>query len=148
MPKQNDFTEPKYTPGQKVDLIILRETELGFVARINGSDEGLLYHNEVFDKLRPSQQLPGYIKKVRDNGDIDLLLQAFGNFGADELGEKILEALKINNGYIALNASSPAEKIHQHFGVSRKKFKMAIGSLYKKRLVTFTDEGTKLIKVG
>lgn len=134
-----------YEPGQKVDLIILRETDLGFVAQINGMDEGLLYHNEVFERLDRGQALPGYIKQVRANGSIDLLLQPFGNLGAEELGNQILAALKQNNGFLPVNAKSPAERIYDTFGVSRKKFKIALGGLYKKRLVKFTDEGTELV---
>lgn len=136
----------EYTPGQKVDLIILRETDLGFVAKINGADQGLLYHNEVFEELRPGQELPGYIKKVREDGQIDLLLQPFGNFGAEELGQKILEYLRMQNGFLPVNDHSPAEKIYDFFGVSKKKFKIAIGGLYKKRLIVITEKGIELVR--
>lgn len=135
----------KYKPGEKVALVILRETDLGFVAKINGSDEGLLYHDEIFESLDIGQLLDGYIKKVRPDGGIDLLLQAFGNFGSSELGERIVEILKKNNGYLPLNATSDPEKIYRTFGVSKKKFKMAIGGLYKKRIIKITDEGMELI---
>lgn len=133
-----------YTPGQKVDLIILAETELGFRVKINGTDQGLIYHNEIFEALDPDQEVPGYIKKVRPDGGIDVLLQNFGSLGSDELGAQIIETLKEHKGYVPVNAKSPAEQIYDLFGVSRKKFKMALGALYKKRLVEFTDEGTKL----
>jgi uncharacterized protein len=135
----------KYELGQKVELIILRETNLGFVAEINGIDEGLLYHNEVFERLTRGQAVSGYIGKIRPDGGIDLLLQPFGNFGAEELGNKILEVLKQNNGVLPINAKSAAEKIYDTFGVSRKKFKIALGGLYKKRLVQFTESGTTLV---
>jgi len=134
----------KYTPGDKVELVILRETDLGFVAEINGSDEGLLYHDQIFKFLQIDQKLPGYIRKVRPDGGIDLLLQSFGHLGAEELGEHILVTLNKRQGFIPLNAKSPAEDIYDLFGVSRKKFKMALGGLYKKRLIEFTENGTKL----
>lgn len=134
-----------YTPGEKVDLIIIRETDLGFVAQINGTDEGLLYHDEIFERLDYKQSLPGYIKKIRPDGAIDLMLQSFGTLGSEELGQQIIEALKFNNGFISVNAKSPAEEIYNMFGISRKKFKIALGSLYKNKIVTFTEEGTKLI---
>jgi predicted RNA-binding protein (virulence factor B family) len=133
-------------PGQKVNLKILRETDLGFVAEINGDKEGLLYHNEVFEQLDPGQEVPGYIKKVREDGSIDLLLQPFGNLGSVELGNQILEELRNNNGFMPINAKSPAEVIYKRFLVSRKKFKMALGGLYKKRLIKFTEVGTELVK--
>lgn len=138
--------ETKYTPGEKVDLMILHETEIGFVAEINGQDKGLLYHNEIFEILEPGQRLHGYIKKVRPDGGIDLLLQNFGNLGSEELSEQILEALRHHEGFLPVNAKSPAEEIYNLFGVSRKKFKMALGLLYKKRKIKFTEDGTELIQ--
>lgn len=133
-----------YVAGQKVDLEILRETPIGFVAKINGTNEGLLYRNEIFEVLRKGQKLPGYIARIRENGEIDLLLHPFGNLGADELGEKIIEALRDNNGFLPINSSSPAEQIYDSFGVSKKKFKIALGGLYKKRLIVITDDGITL----
>lgn len=136
-----------YSPGQKVDLVILRETDLGFVALINGTDEGLLYHNEIFEILEPDQALTGYIKKIRPDGGIDLILGAMGHLGAEELGSRILEELNNRQGFIPVNAKSPSQEIHNMFGVSRNKFKMALGGLYKKRLVVFTDKGTELVPI-
>ncbi|MEZ0391627.1 MAG: hypothetical protein ACAH59_05390 [Pseudobdellovibrionaceae bacterium] len=135
----------KYEAGQKVDLVILRKTDLGFVAKINGTDEGLLYHNEIFEDLWIDRELPGYIKKVRDDGSIDLILQPFGNFGTEEVGQKILQYLQIQNGFLPINDHSPAEKIYDFFGVSKKKFKMALGGLYKKRLILITKDGIELV---
>ncbi len=135
-----------YSPGQKVDLIILRETDLGFVARINGVDEGLLYRNEIFEILRPGQALPGYIGKVRESGEIDLLLQPFGNLGSEEIGKRILQLLDEQNGFLPVNDHSEAERIYDLFGVSKKKFKIALGSLYKKRLIVITDDGIERVR--
>ena len=41
--KMSDFFE-----GQKVTLSISRQTEMGFIAVINGTHRGILYKNEVF----------------------------------------------------------------------------------------------------
>jgi len=134
-----------YQNGEKVDLVILRETDLGYVAEINGLHEGLLYYNEVFKVLQMDQQIDGYIKRTRPDGGIDLLLQSFGHLGAEELGEHILDALEHRGGFIPINAKTPAEDVYDLFGVSRKKFKMALGNLYKRRLIEFDEEGTKLL---
>ncbi len=134
----------QYTPGQKVDLVILRETPLGFVAEVNKVDQGLLYHNEIFESLKVGDQIPGFVKKVRENGTLDLLLQPLGHHGAEELGERILDALKKNKGFLPLSNKTHAEEIYHHFGVSKKKYKMAIGGLYKKRLITVEDDGIYL----
>lgn len=134
----------KYVPGQKVNLVIIRKTDLGYAAEINEEDEGLIFYDDVFRDLEFEEEVIGYIKKIREDGAIDLQLQSFGNNGSVQLGDQILEKLKNSNGYIPINAKTQAEDIYDMFGVSKKKFKMALGNLYKRRLVTFTDEGTKL----
>ncbi len=134
-----------YKPGQKVQLKILRETDLGFVASINNEHEGLLYHSEVFEKLESGQELPGYIKLVRPDGKIDLILQAFGNFGTDELSQQILQVLEEAGGFLPITDKTPPEEIYNQFGVSKKKFKMALGSLYKRRLIEISEKGFKQI---
>ncbi len=136
-----------YQRGQQVDLLILRETPLGFVAQINEKDEGLLYHNEVFEQLEPGRRLPGFISKIREDGGIDLILQAFGSFSSDPIGVRILEALEDANGKLAINSKTSAEEIYKRFGVSKKKFKMALGGLYKRRLIKITDDAVELTKV-
>lgn len=133
-----------YKPEQKVDLLIIGETDLGFKAIINGHCLGILYKNEVFHDLRYSDQIAGYIKKIRPDGKIDLILQPFGSKGAADLGQQILDLLKEKNGFLPLTDKSPPEKIYELFGVSKKKYKMALGDIYKKKLVRIEPDGIYL----
>ncbi len=135
-----------YKPGQKVEMKILRETDLGFVARINDKDEGLLYHDEIFERLDVGQELPGYIKKIREDGQIDLLLQPFGNFGTDEWGQRILDTLNEHDGFLPITAKTSPDEIYNLFGISKKKYKIALGNLYKKRIVSIDDSGIRLVR--
>lgn len=137
-------TSTHYEIGQKVDLEILRETPLGFVASINSKDEGLLYHGEVFEKLRRGDKLPGFIRNLREDGSIDLILQAIGHHSNDQIGVRILEALENSDGKMELNSKTTAEEIYRLFGVSKKKYKMALGGLYKQRLVKISDTHIEL----
>lgn len=136
-----------YIPGQQVAMKILRETDLGFVASIDEKDEGLLYHDEIFEHLDIGQELPGYIKKVREDGQIDLLLQPFGNLGTQEWSERILSVLKDHKGFLPITAKTPPKEIYDLFGLSKKKYKIALGHLYKKRLVTIDESGIRLMEV-
>lgn len=138
--------KPKYELGQKVDLVIVRETDLGFVAKVNGTDEGLLYHSEIFEILDPDQEVPGYVKKIREDGKLDLILQPFGSLGAKDLGQEILQTLVEHKGFLPITDKTPPEKIYELFRVSKKKFKMALGGLYKKRLITIEENGIQLVK--
>lgn len=136
----------KYKLGQKVNLVILRETDLGFVARINDIDEGLIYHGEIFERLEQGQAVPGYIKKVREDGRLDLVLQPFGNLGSKDLGHQILETLQQHGGFMPVNDKTTPEKIYELFGVSKKKYKMALGGLYKQRLILIKEDGIYEVK--
>lgn len=129
---------------QEVDLFVFAKTDLGFKAAVNRRWVGVLYANEVFEKLHYGSTCKGYIRKLREDGKIDLILQAFGNKGSDEIGLRIIQALEDNNGFLAITDKTDPEVIYQTFGVSKKKFKIALGGLYKKRLVSISDEGIRL----
>lgn len=135
-----------YKPGQAVELLIAAKTDLGYNAIINGRHIGVLYSNEVFQPLHYAERKSGYIKAVRPDGKIDLSLTQAGHHAANEdIGPKIMELLKAEGGFLAINDKTPAEEIHRHFGVSRKKFKIALGGLYKRRLIKIEDDGIRLV---
>lgn len=134
-----------YEEGQSVDLFIAAKTDLGFKAVINGQHWGILYFNEVFETLDFGQKTKGYIKSLRPDGKIDLSLQKAGYKAQDDIGEKILEILKQKNGFLPITDKTPPETIYQVFGVSKKKYKMALGGLYKKRLIAIEETGIRLL---
>lgn len=139
-----DKTPGTYETEQAVDLLIAARTDLGFKAIINGRHWGMLYANEVFTNLEVGQRTKGIVKSVRPDGKIDLSLQKLGHKGSDDIGEKILALLKARGGYLEINDKTAADVIYQFFGVSKKKYKMALGGLYKKRLITIEDNGIRL----
>ncbi len=132
--------------GQKVELVIDRETPLGFVAVINQEEEGLLYHNEIFEFLEPGDEVPGYVKLIRPNGQIDLVLQPLGKAGADVVGERILEVLEQNDGFLPLTSKTNTEDVYRAVGLSKKKYKFAVGDLFKRGLITLGKDGIRLNK--
>jgi len=139
-----DLQPPKYEEGEKVDLIVYAETDLGYSAVVNSAHSGMIYDNEVFQDLVIGQRLQGYIKKVREDGKIDLRLQQTGPRGVDDISQTILETLKRRGGMVAVTDKSPPEDVYALFGVSKKVFKKAIGALYKKRLIVIDTDGIKL----
>jgi len=137
----NDFHERR-----KVALLIVEETEIGFRAVINNTSEGILYKNEVFQPLKKGQRIEGYIKKIRDDKKIDLCLYKPGYKKVDALTERIIERLRSQEGFLPVTDKSPPEIISELFGVSKKTYKMIIGRLYKKRVITIENDGIRLIK--
>jgi predicted RNA-binding protein (virulence factor B family) len=128
-----------------VDLIIYDHTDMGYKAIINNTNGGLLYKDEVFEPLHYAQSIKGFVKKIREDGKIDLCLQKPGYQKMDELSEKILNYLKSAGPKSKLSDKTPAEEIHSLFGISKKKFKMACGLLYKQRLINIDNEGITLL---
>lgn len=59
--------------------------------------------------------------------------------------EILLRYLYENDGFCELGDKSPAEDIAARFGVSKKVYKKAIGDLYKRHLITISDNGIHLV---
>lgn len=130
-----------YRPGEEVDILVWQKTDLGFKAIINNSHAGLLYESEVFQPLHTGMTMKAYVKQVRDDGKIDLMLQRPGQAKVEDFSVTLLEYIREQGGHTPLNDKSPAEEIYAAFGVSKKTFKKAVGDLYKKRLVVLAEDG-------
>jgi predicted RNA-binding protein (virulence factor B family) len=139
-----DNLPPAYQPGEEVDLLIASETDLGYNAIINNSHSGVLYKNEVFKPLHRGDKMKGYIKKIREDEKIDLILQKPGYGKVDDISMQIIEVLKKNDGYMPVTDKTEPETIYELFGVSKKTYKKAIGSLFKFRLIDIEDKGIRL----
>lgn len=140
-----DNTPPEYEMGDEVDLIIVDETDLGYKAIVNMEHWGILYKNQTYRLLKSGQKIKGYINKVRYDEKIDLLLEKPGYEKVDAISQKILDELKENRGFMAVSDKTSPEMIKAMFGISKKNFKKAIGSLYKRRLISFESDGIKLL---
>jgi predicted RNA-binding protein (virulence factor B family) len=81
------------------------------------------------------------VKKIRSDKKLDIMPGIAGYARVGSEAERILHMLNDNNGYLPFNDKSEPEKIRDFFGMSKKTFKMAIGTLYKKRLIEFSKEG-------
>jgi len=132
-----------FKPHQSVDLIIANSTDLGYKAIINHKHWGILYENEIFQKISFGQSIKGFIKQVRADGKIDLSLQS-GQQTRDKDVQLILAYLKNKNGFVALHDKSEAKLISKTFGISKGAFKKAIGYLYKQRIISIKNDGILL----
>lgn len=141
----DDDRPHNFKPRQPVDLIIANSTDLGYKAIINHSHWGVLYKNEVFQRLSFGQSIKGYIQRVRDDGRIDLILQG-GKASRDKYSETILQYLREQGGFAAVHDKSDPKLISELFGMSKGAFKKAIGGLYKQRIIAIEKDGIRLLK--
>ncbi len=137
----------EYTIGEKVRLEIGRPTNLGIHVIINEKEEGLIYHNEIFQQLTLGQQIDGYIKNIREDGKIDVSLQQQGFLNTIEQNcTVILDKLNAKKGCLKLNDKSSPIEIQQELNMSKKSFKSAVGFLFKQQKIRIEADGIYLVK--
>ena len=139
----DDEAPHDFAPGQRVDLIIANSTDLGFKAIINHSHWGLLYKDEVNERLGFGQSRRGFIKFVRADGKIDLALKQEQDT-RDQRTMTVVNYLKEHDGFAAAHDKTDPAKIQKLFGMSKKSFKKTIGGLYKRRVITIQPDGIRL----
>ena len=130
---------------EKVELMIVSETDLGYKAVINGTHLGLLFKSEVFQKLHPGDKTTGYIKSIREDRKINLSLKLHQRSAQQDLADRILAYLNENEGVSTLTDYSPPEAIYRQFGVSKGNYKKALGLLYKKRRISVEKDKITLL---
>lgn len=139
-----DIWPAEYCQGDKVKLVIGGKTDLGFKAIVNDLHWGLLYDNEIFQPLRIGKEIDGYIKQVREDGRLDLILTRGSKNTVNSFADKLLEAMRKNNGFLPLHDKSAPELIQRTLGVSKKTFKATVGNLLKKGQLTIEKDGIRL----
>lgn len=137
---------PPYAENEEVSILIQSKTDIGYKAIIENEYSGLIYENEVFRDIKKGDRLTAYVKKIRHDDKIDLALQKSGYEQIDSISKNILQKLKEENGFIAVNDKSSPEQIKDFFNISKKSFKKAIGTLYRQHLILIEGEGICLNK--
>ena len=141
-----DKLPPRFKPGEEVSLLIAENSDLGTKAIVNDAHWGLIHKGDIFQELRYGKRMRGYIKRVRRDGKIDLVLSRAGHDGISDLSGDLLDRLRKSGGFLALHDKSSAEEIKRVLGVSKKSFKSAVGRLYKRRLITIEENGIRLVE--
>ncbi|MBA2710746.1 MAG: GntR family transcriptional regulator [Tatlockia sp.] len=133
-----------FKEGEEVDLLIAEKTEMGTKVIINERHWGLVHSSEIFQSLHYGKRMKGYIKTIRDDGKIDVVLRKTGRDNIQELSQSILAKLSKNQGFLPLHDKSSPEEIKHVLGESKKNFKMAIGQLYKQGHILIESNGIRL----
>lgn len=127
--------------NQEVDLIVTDRNEIGYKVIVNDLYSGMLFKNEVYQLLRVGQRLPGYVKQVRPDGKVDVVLQQQGYQSIEPNADKLREAIKKRGGFLPLTDKSSPDEIKKLMGMSKKTFKKAVGALYKRKIIRIDEMG-------
>ncbi len=131
---------------EMVDLVVYRRTDIGYLVIINNKHTGVLHFNEIYQNIETGDKMKGFIKTIRPENKIDVVIGKPGYDRVEDEVSKIIRLLQENNGYLPYHDKSDPEEIYSFFGMSKKAFKMATGSLYKQQKIVFTKTGIKLVE--
>ena len=142
------YEDLPFRKGDKVNLILMGEGELGWNVIVNKKYIGLIYTSDVYKKLFPLSEEIGYIKSIREDGKIDVSLQPEGYENNDEFQQIILDKLNQNYGLLYLSDKSEPEEIKEELQMSKKNFKKAIGGLYRDKKIEILEDKIRLLEEG
>lgn len=147
--KTNQFLDNSphdFQERDEVNIIVGTRSDLGVRVVVNDKYSGLLYHNEIFEIIKPGMKTIGYVQKVREDEKLDISLQKPGYQKVEGIAGEIIDRLNKAGGYLEINDKSSPESIKHVFGISKKVFKKAVGALYRDRLITIEAEGIRLVR--
>lgn len=135
---------PRYKHGDKVRILIYRNTPIGFACVVDNLHQGMVYANEVFCPIELGESLDAYVKNVRPDGKIDITLSPAAKQRTDDLAQRILEEIGANGGFLGMNDKTSPENIKAVFACSKKDFKKAVGHLLKEHKIAIGDIGLSI----
>lgn len=141
-----DNSELTVTAGQEVSLLVYKETPLGFGVVVENRHNGLLFRDQVHKKITPGLTLRGYIKTIRPDHKLDVVLEPIGFRKLEPAAQRIYEELIAAGGKLPLHDKSDPVQIQQILQMSKKVFKKGIGILYRERKIEIRPDGIYLIE--
>jgi len=136
-----DNTELTVKAKDEVALLVFDKSELGLHVIVNNRHQGLVHRNEVFKPVSIGDRITGFVKQVREDHKLDIVLQPIGYRQYIDAHTALLAKRLEAKGMLPLTDKSSAEAIYAEFGISKKAFKKALGALYKERLVRLGEDG-------
>ena len=130
--------------GEEVRLTFYEFGDLGAKVVVNGRYAGLVFKSELFGKYEIGSSVKGYVKKVREDGKIDVTLRRGGAQDIAGGRESFLRVLSERGGFLPVGDKTPPDVISEMFRMSKKSFKTVIGNLYRQGIIEITKEGVKL----
>ena len=130
----NDIITVK--PRQKVDILIASESPIGYRAIIDSRHWGMVYKNQIFQKVQIGDRFEGFVRRITDDNRIDLSLRQEGYDGVATSADTLLAILHNNGGVLPVGDDSSPEQVHAATQMSKKVFKRAVGMLLKRGAIT------------
>jgi predicted RNA-binding protein (virulence factor B family) len=141
-----DLKPPHYHEGESVRMIVASKSPLGFNMVVNNAHRGLIYHTDIpHGTLKIGQWVQGYIRSIRPDGKLDLALGQAGHRRIGPMSDQVMAILTEKGGFLPYHDNSLPEEIRTVFGMSKKAFKQAIGSLFREQRIYIEPDGIRIV---
>ncbi len=130
--------------GDPVDILPYRETDLGMEVIVNQHHKGLVFSDQIHRNLEIGKPAAGFIKAVRQDNKLDVVLEPLGHKKLEPAAERIYRALERSGGMLPLHDKSDPEAIRRQLQMSKKLFKKGVGILYREKRIEIREDGIYL----
>lgn len=139
-------TSSRFHRGQQVEMLVWQRTPLGFKVIADNTCAGLIYHDQIYTQPCVGDRLTGSVVSVRPDGRLDLALGQIGKSRFRSFAEVLEEELRAAGGRLPFTDKTPAPDISARFGVSKKTYKQAVGTLYKAGKIRLLPDAIALLR--
>lgn len=130
----------------EVDVLIASESPIGYRVIVNNRHWGMIYRNQLFRPVKIGERAKGYVRRITEDGRIDISLQQQGFAQVKDSVEVLRALLREHDGFLPINDNSDPQEVARLTQMSKKVFKRCLGMLLKNREVEQTEEGIKQIE--
>ncbi len=135
-------TQSPYKKNNKVHGTVYSINEdIGVFVAVDNKYHGLILNKELYGNYTVGDYIEIRIKKVREDGKLELSLRNDAYTEIESDARKIMERLKLKGGTLLINDKSSPDHIKAEFNMSKAAFKRAIGRLLKEGAITITENG-------
>lgn len=137
--------KPPYKEDDSVEgRIYSINKKIGIFVAIDNKYDSLLKFEEMRGAFTEGEKIKAKVKKIKEDGKIDLTLKRRSYMEIDPDSDMIYKALIEMGGKINLGDKSSPQKIMRNFNISKSSFKKAIGRLLKQGKITVNDYYIKI----
>ncbi len=138
-------TKSPYKENDRVHGAIYNiNQDLGAFVAVDNKYHGLILNNELYGNYAIGDKVEVRVKKVRQDGKLELSFRQEAYHEIENDAQKILGRLKMDGGTMLLNDNSAPEQIKTELNMSKRAFKRAVGRLLLEGAIKTTDKGIEL----
>lgn len=135
-----------YKGNERVQGTIYQiKDDLGAFVAVENKYSGMIPRKEFYGDYKCGDVVEVRIKKVREDGKLELSLRKEAYNQMKDDAEIIYERMVANKGRLPLNDDSSPEEINRLLRMSKGAFKRAVGKLLKERRIRITGEGIEIV---